>query len=166
MFRARMLLTFNAKFFKDRFDLQLVVPPVWTGMSAERDWQQYPLHFVVAVGNQKDITAALNDLAKFTGQCGRDSLPEGHVSVNDWHRDTLKTPLDFAVHRGDPEIVSLLLKRGARPSPLTVRLAEELVQDVQDPTYADRMHQTLQKVHSRDEAEAVLKLVGDAYRTV
>jgi len=165
MFRVcRGLLSINSEFFRKRFDLETLVPPVWSGLSAERSWQRYPLHFVVAVGSVKDITDALSSVSQFTGQCGRDMLPQGHVSINDWNQDTLETPLDYAIQRGDVSIVELLLKHGAKPSPLSVQRADKLVEEVADPQYRERMGRILEKVHTKEEAAAILALVTKAYK--
>eukprot|EP00667_Euglena_gracilis_P026610 EG_transcript_32185 len=163
MFRTRALQWFNAQFFGARFDLKGLVPPIWSGMTGEKGWHRYPLHFVVAVGQPEDVVAALDQAALFTGQCGRDLLPAGKVTVDDWRQDTLETPLDFAVQRGDPAIVRLLLDRGATPSPLTMRLAAQGALDARDAAYAQRMARLLEKVPPPAAADEVRQLVADAY---
>ena len=132
MFRAHPVLRLwqNAEFFRTRYELRKLALPVWSGLTQDC-WKQYPLHFVVAVGSLQDLQEVLQNVDRFTGLCGkipgqRRREAQESATVNDFHHRTLETALDFAIQKGSPEFVELLLKNGALPSPLSVQLTEKV----------------------------------------
>eukprot|EP00996_Jenningsia_fusiforme_P004526 NODE_5358_length_686_cov_14.794349_g4984_i0.p1 GENE.NODE_5358_length_686_cov_14.794349_g4984_i0~~NODE_5358_length_686_cov_14.794349_g4984_i0.p1 ORF type:complete len:185 (-),score=28.03 NODE_5358_length_686_cov_14.794349_g4984_i0:19-573(-) len=146
----------NAEFFSRESSYDHSRLPLWSGLSFDC-WQRYPLHYVVASGSLGEIERAF-DQYRFSGYSGGDAVEE--ASVSDWRLDTLETPLDVAVQRGEMAIVEFLLARGARPSTLTMLYAKRCKGRSESSLHRQQMQALHHAFPSTKETEKILRRIA------